>query len=340
MVHRPIFDGHLDLAYLAEVGRDMHAEPDDCRGTLLPAAVTLPSLKSANVRGCLATIYTAPEDTNGDPGSHLGPSGHAYPAGDADAAHRCGLRQLKLYEAWRDAGVVSFLDDDRDAPLRIGVLMEGADPIRTPDEVAWWAERGVVAIGMTWARGTRYAGGNASGGGLTDAGRDLVRAIDEAGLWHDASHLSNASLDELLERSTGRIFASHSNARALLDDNERHLTDDAIRAIAGRGGIIGVNLYAGFLDPAFRSGHTRPPLARAADHADHLASIAGRDRVALGTDLDGGFDASCLPEGVEHPSDVHTLFGLLADRGWSEAQLAGFAGGNWAALLGVAWPPA
>jgi membrane dipeptidase len=196
----------------------------------------------------------------------------------------------------------------------------------------------VVAIGLAWALGSRYAGGNSQKSGLTDEGRDVVRAIDDAGVIHDLSHLSDAAMDELLEMSGGRVIASHSNARALLGGtNQRHLRDETIAEIARRGGVIGVNLYAPFLDPGFDKSKKRPPLRNALDHALHIASIAGKDKVCLGTDMDGGFAATDLPEGINEPSDLHTLLAMLRDEGWSEAEVAGFAGGNWARVLGIEW---
>lgn len=334
----PIFDGHLDLAYLAEIGRDMHAELDQCRGTLLPAAVTLPSLKSGNVRGCLGTIFTEMSEEDSSTGLQLGGFGHTYPPGDGEAAHRAGLRQLKLYHAWRDAGVIDLLPNVGSAPLALGILMEGADPITNANEVAWWAEQGVIAIGLAWALGSRYAGGNAQKTGLTAEGKDVVRAIDAAGLFHDLSHLSDKAMDELLAMSDGRMVASHSNARALLGGkNQRHLRDETIAEIARRDGVIGVNLYAPFLDPNFDKTRKRPPLRTTLDHTLHIAEIAGKDTVCLGTDMDGGFAATDLPEGVNEPSDLHKLLDMLRGEGWSEAEVAGFAGGNWARVLGMDW---
>lgn len=335
----PIFDGHLDLAYLAEIGRDMHAERDQCRGTLLPAAVTLPSLQAGHVGGCLGTIFTEMSEEDSPTGLQLGGFGHTYPPGDAEAAHRAGLRQLKLYHAWRDAGVIDLLPNIGSAPLALGILMEGADPIENADQVAWWAQQGVIAIGLAWALGSRYAGGNSQKSGLTAEGKDVVRAIDDAGIIHDLSHLSDAAMDELLSMSDGRVMASHSNARTLLGGtNQRHLRDETIAEIARRDGVIGINLYAAFLDPNFDKSKKRPPLRTALDHTQHIAGIAGRDKVCLGTDMDGGFAATDLPEGVNTPGDLHTLLDMLRSEGWSEAEVRGFAFDNWARFLGVRQP--
>lgn len=334
----PIFDGHLDLAYLTEIGRDMHAELGHCRGTLLPAAITLPALRAAHVRGCLGTIFTEMTEQDSPAGLQLGGFQHTYPPGDAQAAHRAGLRQLKLYHAWRDAGVIDLLPTIGNAPLALGILMEGADPIENAEQVAWWAQQGVIAIGLAWALGSRYAGGNSQKHALTAEGRDLVRAIDDAGVIHDLSHLSDAAMDELLERATGKVIASHSNARALLGGtNQRHLRDQTIAEIARRGGVIGINLYAPFLDPNYHNKKKRPHLRTAIEHVQHIASIAGKDKVCLGTDMDGGFAATELPEDINEPADLRKLFDILCDQGWSEAEVVGFAGGNWARVLGIRW---
>ena len=333
----PWFDAHLDLAYLAEIGRDMHADPSDCRGRLQPAAVTLPSLREGNVTACLGTIFT----------QAIGPDApdegaYAYPADDAEAARRAGLRQLKLYHAWRDAGVIELLgrrsaqQPANGASLRIGILMECADPIADPDDLAMWADGGVICIGMTWASGSRYAGGNATGGGLTDLGRELAARMDASGIVHDVSHLSQRALDELLELTGATVIASHSNCGALVDPgNERHLSDEAIREIARRGGVIGLNLCSAFLAPGlWDSG--RATIDDCAAHLERMCELIGdRRHVGLGSDMDGGFGADRLPSGIDLPRDLERMAGALADRGWDQADLDSLRWGAWARFWGI-----
>lgn len=347
----PWFDAHLDLAYLAELGRDMCAQPDSCGGSLQPAAVTFPSLRDGDVRACLGTIFTemvAPEAAIEGP--------WAYQEGDAAAAHEAGRRQLAIYHRWRNEGLIELLPrriapapgapasssprdgggthappGDRSAiPLRIGMLMECADPITTPDDLQWWAEHGVIAIGMAWARGSRYAGGNATGGGLTDLGRELVRRIDDLGVVHDVSHLSQRALDELLSLTGATVIATHSNARALLGAGERHLADDAIREIARRGGVIGMNLYSAFLAPGLgESG--RATIDDCIRHIEHICELTGdRRHLGLGSDMDGGFAADRLPHGIDLPRDLGRLAQSLDARGWSAGDLASLGWGAWA----------
>ncbi|MCC6321702.1 MAG: membrane dipeptidase [Phycisphaerales bacterium] len=349
------FDAHLDLAYLAVNGRDMLAPLNPAATPHPPAAVTLPSLHEGGVRFALATIFTEPD----------GKDAEAYPAADPDRAFAVGRAQLEVYLTWRDRALIALdlpaclhIDKGlgqirggmgvsqlvnkspaqraRELPqtiLHTGILIENADPIRSPDDLAWWKARagGVCAIGMAWAKPSRYAGGNSTNLGLTDLGRHLVRAMDALHIVHDASHLSDRAFHELCELTDKPIIASHSNCRALLGDpaNQRHLTDAQIREIARRGGVIGLNLFSKFLsrDPA------RAPLSAALAHIDHICTLTGsRAHIGLGSDMDGGFAADRLPDGINTPRDLHALTDALRAAGWSHADIEAFQFGNWAAF--------
>lgn len=365
------FDGHLDLASLEVRGRDMRrpldelnapprvGKPEPPVGPNPPAAVTLDSLRRAGVERALATIFTAPRDAT----AWLGQGPETYPAGDPDAAHEAGARQLRVHQNWvHDADVSLGLFPDPEptaggAPeppgrafastarvhsgraVRLGILMENADPIRDPDELGWWVERGVVAVGMAWATPSRYAGGNTTDAGLTDTGRALADAIDALGVVHDASHLSDRALADLFDHARGPIIASHSNCRALLDPKhnpqyQRHLTDDAIRAIAGRGGVIGVNLVRNFVRYPLGE-RERPSIDDLCAHIGRIADLTGSaDHVALGSDIDGGISADDLPEGLRSHADLHKVTAALAERGWSEPDLERFRRGNWERIFG------
>lgn len=361
------FDAHLDLAHLAELGRDMHAELDDCRGRLLPAAVTLPSLRLGGVRACLGTIFTEAIE----PGGSTDAPESAYPVGDATAAWRAGMRQLKLYHAWRDAGVIQLLPPRKTQasgletpasglktqdsglrtqaaglttpPLRLGILMECADPIETPEQLGEWAEAGVIAIGMAWWRGSRYAGGNGRGGPLTDLGRELASRMDDLGIVHDLSHLSQQATEDLLAHTDATVIASHSNCRALLDGEsnrewQRHLADETIAEIGRRGGIVGLNLVRNFIRTGLKRDDPtdRPTIAETINHVEHVCEVMGHRRgVGLGTDMDGGITANDLPAGIDTPSDLTKLCDELSSRGWSDSDIHAFAWGNWASFWGL-----
>lgn len=341
------FDAHLDLAFLAETGRDMHVDPAECRGRYQPAAVTLPSLAGGGVTRVLATVFTESIADPSSPGAETG--AFAYPAGDADKAYVSGMRQLKLYHAWHDAGLIGLPTrvmsstsrgrEPSESPLTAGVLVENADPITSPDDLDLWVAGGVVAIGLTWFHRGRYASGNGvpsddADAGLTDLGRALVARMDGLSVVHDASHLNDRSLSDLFEATERRVIASHSNCRALLDgENQRHLTDDAIREIVRRDGVIGLNLVSAFLDQAcWESG--RATIDDAVGHVEHVCEISGgRAHVGMGSDMDGGITADKLPTGIDRPRDLDKIACALRDRGWSDDDIAGFTHGNWARVF-------
>ena len=300
-------DAHLDLASLAVNGRDMRVAVDPAA----PHSLTLRSLAEGNVRVAFATIFT---ELGSDPAKERA----AYrDSDDLEGAHRAGLLQLDCYESMERAGELDIIRTraDLDRALRgetgrlgIILLMECADPIRSPDEVAWWHARGLRVVGLSWGHGSRYAGGNARAGGITPVGRRFVEALDAHRILHDASHLSRAAFDDLLAISPRCVIASHSNPQALLKENERHVTDAQIAAIRDRGGWIGLNLYGKFL-----AHDRRATLADCTAHSMHVASIAGADRIGLGSDLDGGFGRADLPVEVQSPAEfVRLLDGLEA----------------------------
>ena len=335
------FDTHLDLACLALEGRDMRAaDPSTAGGQNPPGSITFPSLSAGNVTDMLATIFIEPDGS---------PEAIAYSPGDGEQSVRSAWvaahRQMELYEQWeRDGHLTLVRPGDRLGPaqpaqagIRTRILIEGADGIRSPQELPEWQSRGVAAVSLAWAKQTRYAGGNGCDTGLTPLGREMVKEMDRLGVTHDVSHLSDASLLELLELTDRPVIASHSNCRSILDDGslsmsqrQRHLADDTIREIGRRGGMVGSVLFGPFIIPGGKRDR-RATLAEWALHADRLAELLGsRSRVGLGSDADGGFSGLMLPAGIDRPADYGKLGETLRARGWSDAEIAGFAHGNWA----------
>ncbi len=327
-------DGHLDLAYNAEQGLDLTRPPTDDR-----FCATIPTLRDGDLRLVFGTIYT-------DPGpDHLGTAGAYQGRNDVDGAEAAGRRQLEHYHTLHEAGVVRLVrsvgdldvvNDDGQPGLMI--LMEGADPIRDPDHVDWWVERGVRMVGLTWAIASRYAGGNGEPGPLTSAGRDMVAALDAHGVIHDVTHLADAAFDDVMALAKGPIAASHSNCRALLDtDSQRNLRDDQIRALAARGGVIGINLVSNFLRKGLVRGQ-RASIADCVAHVEHLAAVmGGRTQIGLGSDMDGGFPPKGLPMDLDHPMKLGGLAAALRDAGWSDEEIESFAHGAWERFLRAAW---
>ena len=118
--------------------------------------------------------------------------------------------------------------------------------------------------------------------GLKPFGIDAVRRMEELGIIIDVSHLSDGGFWDVANHTGVPFAASHSCARALCDEG-RNLTDDMLRAIGDRGGVCGVNFYAGFL----RKGSRCATVEDIVRHARYIADAAGVDAVALGSDFDG-----------------------------------------------------
>lgn len=321
-----IVDAHLDLAHnVLESRRDLTLELGELRkrdtGRDIPV-VTLPALRAGGVGLCFATLYV-------DPKKHSEP----------DSAHRNALEQLAVYQKWEGGGLARIIRGKgdlqthlrrwpSDGALGIVVLIEGAGPIREPEEVAFWKEQGVRIIGPAW-NSNRYTGGTREPGPLTPLGVDLVRAMDEAGLALDFAHMDEAAFGQSLEVFRGPVCATHANPRALLGDLEnpysnRHLSDAMIRAIGERGGVVGTVLFNFFLDHTWGRGMTRTPLETVQKHMRHTAALIGWDRVGLGSDFDGGFGMNENPEGLDAPGDLARLGDLVP-----ESARDGVLGGNW-----------
>lgn len=334
----PWFDTHLDLACLAQLGRDMYAaNPGDTPIPWPPAAVTLPSLRQGQVHWCLATIFTEPGGTDAV----------GYPDLNGSAAAARGRQQLDTYLRWEQDGYLarwstppasthpfpSPSTQPSTAPLAAGILIEGADPILDPDEIHWWVAQSTVAVGLAWARSSRYAGGNSTDDPITPLGIDIIKRIDQLGIVHDIAHLSDVSLAQLLQLTDRPLIASHSNCRAIIDTDgqrrQRHLTDATIIEIATRGGMIGVNLFSPFILP----GAPRDRRATTLEWAAHVSRICdlmqSRDMIGLGSDMDGGFSAAMMPEGINTPADLPLLSTALRSLGWSPAEIEGFEFRNW-----------
>ncbi len=328
-----IVDAHLDLSYNALNGRDVLRpaveQPANEDGI---ATVGLPDLKAGGVGLVCATIFCSPA-TPTQPGYR-----------SPDEAHAQAIRHLNWYQAQSDADVFRFarsrseLDQAGEGQTAI-LLLEGADPIRTPDEAALFFETGVRIVGLAW-KGTRYAGGTGAPGPLTAAGREIVGAFDRLGIIHDLSHLAEKSFWQLLDLSGGPVIASHSNCRAFAP-TDRQLSDEMIRAIVRRGGVIGINFFDKFLLSPEEYGSRRARLSDVVRHIRHICDLAGDpDHVGIGTDMDGGLGRDQLPEEIRTSADLPRVADALGAAGFPDKSIVAIMGGNWMRFFRSALPDA
>jgi len=164
--------------------------------------------------------------------------------------------------------------------------------------------------------------------GLTEQGREIVREMNRLGMMVDISHTADKTFYDALATSTAPIIASHSSCRALTNV-PRNMTDDMIRALAKKGGVIQININCGFISQksadAPRGTEVRATLADVVAHIDHVKQIAGVDTIGIGTDFDG---ITCTPVGLDDVSKFPNLTRALLERGYTPSEIKKIYGGN------------
>jgi len=358
---RPLFDAHLDLAWSAVFfNRDLTLEVEEVRRRERGMTdersrgrntLTLPELRRAGVRVCVATLLAraGPEQKEAA-GYNRTDLDYANPTHAYAAAHA----QLSYYRMLAKQGYIRIIRTSRDldahwlaaareagAPLGVILSMEGADPIVTPDQAAEWSDAGLRAVGLAHYGRGQYAYGTGVDGPLSAGGVELLQQFERLGMILDVTHLSDTSMAEALDVFGGRVLASHHNCRALVP-GDRQLTDDQIRQLISRGAVIGTALDAWMLYPNWIRGQTQPKvvgLDAAADHIDRVCQLAGNaSHAAIGSDLDGGFGVEQTPWDLNTIADLQKLSPLLADRGYSDADIDLIFHGNWLRFFREALP--
>ncbi len=176
------------------------------------------------------------------------------------------------------------------------------------------ARDGVRMMTLTWNGENEIGSGNATDHGLSPFGRETIRALEQAGILVDASHLNDRCFDGLLETAGKPFVASHSNARAVCG-HRRNLTDEQIREMVSRGCLIGLNYYNAFL----RTDGQPAALDDLWRHVEHFLKLGAEHCLALGSDADG----ADLPPCLDGPKKFAGLYRFFLDRGLSVPQAEG-----------------
>ncbi|MBC8077282.1 MAG: membrane dipeptidase, partial [Chloroflexales bacterium] len=169
----------------------------------------------------------------------------------------------------------------------------------------------------------------------------LLDEMQRLGIVLDVTHLSDQAFWQALDGYGGQVLASHNNCRALVP-HQRQFSDEQLRAVIARGGVIGAALDAWMLQPGWTSGRNSlvdgPTLVDVANHIDHVCELAGNTRhAAIGSDLDGGFGREQSPADLDTVADLQKLAELLAWRRYSDADIAAVMHGNWERWLNELW---
>jgi membrane dipeptidase len=190
------------------------------------------------------------------------------------------------------------------------------------------------SVNTNWADSS---GDKPAHNGLTAFGKDVVRELNRLGVMVDISHVADKTFWDALETSKAPLVASHSSMRAL-SGHPRNMTDDMIRALGAKGGVVMINYSVGFLsNERYEAGLKTPPPAelprvsweKIIDHIDHAVKLAGPTHVGLGSDFDG----TTVPDGMEDVSKLPKITAALLAKGYSEQDVKNILGENILRLL-------
>ena len=370
-----IFDAHLDLSMNAlEWNRDftrpiqeirqreqgLTDKPDRGKGT-----VCLPEMRRGGIGLCVATqIARYVKPSNSLPGWHSPDQAWAQTQG-----------QLAWYRAMEEAGQMAQIKDraeleqhlqlwvdstsqDRlprqqqpvpaadhaltsvatELPIGYVLSLEGADSIVTLAHLERSFEQGLRAIGPAHYGPGTYAQGTDATGGLGSRGRELLKEMERLGLILDVTHLCDDSFWEAMDHFHGRLWASHSNCRALVPHN-RQFTDEQIKLLIEQGAVIGAALDAWMMIPGWIKRKTTPEsvglkLERIVDHIDHICQLAGNTlHSGIGSDLDGAFGREQSPGDLDTIADLARIPDMLKARGYKEEDIRRIMHGNFIDFL-------
>jgi membrane dipeptidase len=357
-----LIDGHLDLSMNAlEWNRDLTRplaemrereqgktdKVDRARGVC-----TLPEMRRGSIGLCIATQiarYVAPG--NSLPGWHAPEIAWAQTQG-----------QLAWYRAMEDRGQMVQIADraalakhvalwqgearsgsGEHLPVGYILSLEGADSIVELSYLERAYASGLRAIGPAHYGPGRYSPGTGAEGGLTPAGRELVKEMRRLGIVLDVTHLTDDAFWEALVLYDGPVWASHNNCRALVP-HQRQFSDDQLKELIRRDAVIGAAFDAWMMVPGWVRGKTTPQdtgvkIETIVDHIDHICHLAGTSRhCAIGSDLDGGYGTEQTAMDLESIADLQRLTEILARRGYSPEDIAGIMHGNWIRKFEAALP--
>jgi membrane dipeptidase len=274
---------------------------------------------------------------------------------------------LQFIAAWsgfagRNSDVFSLVgraeDIDRaKAQKKIAVIigLQNADEFREVKDVKAFYELGLRCAQLTYNSQNLLGSGSTErvDGGISDYGQQIITAMNQIGMLIDVSHSGDRTTLDAIELSPKPIAFTHSNCRAL-NNHPRLKTDEAIRKLAAKGGVMGITGVRNFVK------NKEPTTVEdVVDHIEHVVKLVGIEHVGIGTDSDlmgydhmppdqykelkAGYKSSYAfrdkidTDGFNHPRKMYELTAALIHRGFSDTNIQAVLGGNFRRLLGATW---
>lgn len=350
----PFFDGHNDLLMrLMQRGEKepLHEAIVQCISGDPRGHIDLPRMKQGGFAGGLFAVFIPPVDASFNFES-MDNGGYAIPMPEPMSyqdALPVAMEQvsilLKLVENSRGdmrlcttrAHIDQCMAED---VIAVILHMEGAEAI---DEqliaLDVFYAAGLRSLGPVWSRNTVFADGVPIafpatpdvGGGLTKAGKQLIKACNDKRILIDLSHINEAGFWDIAKLSTAPLVASHSNAWSVCN-SARNLTDRQLQAIKESNGIVGVNLATCFIraDGKMTSDTSLDELLL---HVEYLLEKLGETRVGFGSDFDG----AVVPNAIGDIGGLGALREVFAKRGFDDALQRKLCSENWLDVLERTW---
>lgn len=334
-----IFDAHLDLAMNAlEWNRDltksvyqiresekgMVDKPDRGNNT-----VSLDAMRKGNIGICVATQIAGIKNKINPHGWSSMEQAWAQTQGQLNW-YKEMEKNGEMYQIYDlntlDNQIENWQKETKKKPIGYILSLEGADSIVNIDYLEKSYMLGLRAIGPAHYGPGVYAHGTDSNGSIGQKGKELVKKIEELNLILDVTHLSDTSFWETIEIYNGNLWASHNNCRKFVNHN-RQFSDDQIKEIIRRDGVIGVPLDAWMMVPNWIRGKSTPEtmgvtLNQMIENIDHICQLSGNsNHVGIGTDLDGAFGVEQTPTDIDTIADLQKIPLMLKKIGFSESDV-------------------
>ena len=240
---------------------------------------------------------------------------------------------------------------------KIGMIigLQNAEQFERPEDVQFFHQLGLRCAQLTYNSQNRIGSGSTDrvDGGVSDFGADVIRAMNETGMLVDVSHCGPRTTLDAIDISATPIAITHSNCNALCE-HPRNKTDEAITALARKGGVMGITGVRMFI-----KGSDPTTVADMVDHIEHVADLVGIEHVGIGSDADlNGYDDMPADQyeklkagyrtsyafrdkididGFDHPQKIYDFTEELVRRRYSDDDIRLVLGGNFRRLLGEVW---
>ena len=350
----PFFDGHNDvlLRLFKREGRDAPRAFLDGEGK---GQLDLPMAVQGGFAGGLFAIFVpSPKNQvtttdNAAPVSGTAPGSPVPPPLDLATAQAAVLDMASILIRIERAAngrlrICRTVEDIRHC-IEAGVLaavlhIEGAEAI-DPELGALDVlhQAGLRSLGPVWSRPNAFGHGVPFrcpsspdiGPGLTDLGRELVRACNRLKILIDLSHLNERGFWDVAELSDAPLVGTHSNAHAL-SPHSRNLTDRQLTAIRESNGMVGVNFAVSFLRSDGRQDRDTP-IELIVDHVEHMLEQVGEDGVGFGSDFDGAM----IPKRLGNAAGLQAIVEVMRARGYGQPLIEKLCHRNWLRVLERTW---